>query len=167
MCYYRSKRSTRRRSRTSASGFDTTRAPAPTTCTRSTVRRPAQTPSSRCTRTWPPDIVLVSDQSRYAHFRRSSRNSDNLNANLHLDHQGHRGREDRRHPPSVHQAAPPEGPVLPATSPCAQGFDQEDLLRHQAINFLLSVISSRCWWGLDIIEDRWTMGRPSVVNHIM
>jgi hypothetical protein len=61
----RSPRSAPRRSRTSVSGSATTRAPAPTTCTRSTVRCPALPPSTLCTRIWPPVTDPASGRSRY------------------------------------------------------------------------------------------------------
>lgn len=62
----RSPRSAPRRSRTSASGSATTRAPAPTTCTRSTVRCPVSPPSMLCTRIWPPVTAPASGRFRYA-----------------------------------------------------------------------------------------------------
>lgn len=65
----RSPRSAPRRSRTSASGSATTRAPVPTTCTRSTVRCPASPPSMPSTRIWPPVTDPASGRSRYAAAR--------------------------------------------------------------------------------------------------
>lgn len=59
----RSTRSAPRRSRTSASGSATTRAPAPTTCTRSTARCRDATPSTPSTRTWPRGTAPVSERS--------------------------------------------------------------------------------------------------------
>merc|ERR1711939_791151 len=48
-------------------------APALTTCTRSTVKCPAATPSSPCTRTWPPVTVPVSGLSPSSKSSRSRR----------------------------------------------------------------------------------------------
>jgi hypothetical protein len=61
----RSTRSARKRSRTLVSGSDTTRAPVPTTCTRSTVRCPEPTLWTPFTRIWPPVTDLVSGMFRY------------------------------------------------------------------------------------------------------
>jgi large subunit ribosomal protein L18Ae len=61
----RSTRSAHKRSRTSVSGSVTTRAPAPTICTRSTVKCQDARLSILSTRTWPPVTALVSDQFTY------------------------------------------------------------------------------------------------------
>ena len=65
MFLFRSPRSTPLRSRTSVSGSATTPAPAPTTCTRSTVRPRGPLPSRPSTPTWPPATVPASGPSTY------------------------------------------------------------------------------------------------------
>lgn len=157
----RSKRSTPRRSRTSVSGSDTTRALAHTTCTRSTARCPAQMLWRLSTRTWPPDIVLVSDQCRHVPFFFPLQASD---ANNRADPQGGRNREDSRYPTPIPQAASDEEPLFPSPTSRAKGLDQEDLLRHPPVNFLLSVMSW-CSWVLDYQAGRTEVCHVAIMQN--
>lgn len=61
----RSTRSAHRRLRISASGFATTRGPAPTTCTRNSVRCRGPMPWRQCTKIWQQGTVRVSGQFTY------------------------------------------------------------------------------------------------------
>ena len=126
-------RSTRRdpqRSRTLASGSDTTRAAELTTCTRSTARCPEQTPSRLSTRIWPPVTVRVS--GRFTYVPRGCRGRSGLTE---IDSPRCRDREDRGHQTPIHQAAFGPQAQVPSSPPCSQGLEQEDLHSSPTIDF--------------------------------
>jgi len=90
--------------------------PERTTCTRSTVSLPVRMPSRACTRTWLLVTVPVSGRSTYVFclsFRR-------LEAKIGVDTDlaSGRGREDGRHPSSIHQATACAQAPLPSSPPC-------------------------------------------------
>lgn len=112
-------RSTRRspsKSRTLASGSGMTRAPAPTTCTRSSATSRAPTPSRASTRTWPPATVPVSGRSTSVLVMVLV-----LYLTFHADPACRRDRKVCGHPPSVYQAAHDAEPQVPLAPPRHKG----------------------------------------------
>jgi len=134
----RSRRSTPWRSRTSASGSATTRALAPTTCTRSTVRPRALPPLRPCTPTWLPAIVPASGRSTYGYTRPAALTPKVAMLTPSTDPQGCWAREDRGRQAPLYQAACHQEPLLPSPSPCPQDQHQEDLQREAPFHFLLN-----------------------------
>jgi len=113
-------RSTRRnlwRLRTSVSGWDTTPALAPTTCTRSSVTSAVLMLSRACTRTWLPGIVRVSGRSTYVSILQPFMR---MLTKLLSDPPRCWDREDWGCSPPIHQAAPYPWPQVPSSSPCHQ-----------------------------------------------
>lgn len=147
----RSTRSTPRRSRTSASGSATTRGPAPTTCTRSTVRCRGWTPPRRSTLTWPPATVPASGTSTYvAHPKYFP--SDIWKLTPHADSPRRRAREDRGRQEALHQAAPHQGPQVPPPPPRRAHQHQEALQRQAPLDFRLRGAVAGC---LGWCRDKW------------
>lgn len=137
-------RSAHKRSRILVSGSVMIRAPAPTTCTRSTVRCQDARLSMLYTRTWPPVTVLASDQSMYVLWTKECQFA--LLTNF-AGPQGCRDREDRRYQTPIPQAAPHQGSILPSPTSRSKGRHQEDLRCQQAIDFLLSERHIMVLWG--------------------
>jgi len=135
MIIRRSMRSTLSRSRTSASGSDTTLAPAPTTCTRSTGRCQERMPSRLCTQTCLPATALGS--GRFTYVQPGCRKIIGMILTKVLDPACRRAREDGRHQAPVHQATSDQGPEVPPAAPCPQDFDEEDLQCHPAVDICL------------------------------
>ena len=125
--HYRYTRSALRKSRTLASGSATTRAQAPTTCTRSIGRCRGRRQWMLFTKTWPQDIEPALGQFTYGSHHLPKDLCGVLTYFLTTDPQGRRAREDGRCEASLHQTTTLQEPQISSSSPCAQSYQQSSV----------------------------------------